>query len=188
MIAFSIPAPSAAVITMARMTVGKASIRSVKRMTTPSTRPPKKPDTVPTKCAQHDREKHRGEADRDRNPGAIDDPAQDVAAERVGAEPVGRRRRLEPVRDVLLEGAVGSDQRGTYRHRQPDADTRQRRHRQAREARPLDHPPPQQGAPPIGGCRRRHAPEDLFEWMVVALSRPRECAGRPGRSRRRPAG
>ena len=49
MIALRTPAPRAAVITMARMTVGKASMRSVIRMTASSTRPPRKPAMLPSR-------------------------------------------------------------------------------------------------------------------------------------------
>ena len=64
------------------------------------------------------------ESDDDGDPRAVEDPPEDVAAEMVGAEPVGaplggsiRARRLEPLRDVLhqwIEGREDGRQEGGH--------------------------------------------------------------------------
>ena len=87
---------------MASTKSGNAMMVSVTRVTSRSVQPPKKPGAraralpIANDSATADDRDHEVEARRH------DHPAQDVAAELVGAEPVRARRRLAAPRAVLL--------------------------------------------------------------------------------------
>ena len=103
------PGPSAAAMVMARMMIGNAMTMSVQRMSRSSTQPAPKPAMAPMKPPIASDDGDHAEADRQRDASAVQHAAEDVAAERVGAEPVRRRRRLQAVDDALGERAVRRD-------------------------------------------------------------------------------
>ena len=61
-------------------------------------------------------EQHRAQRHGERALGAVDDAAQRVAADLVGAEPVRLARRLLHGAEVRLERRIGRDQRCRHRH------------------------------------------------------------------------
>src|SRR5215813_3971424 len=61
---------------------------------------------APNRGAHDERQRSGGQADLERDAAAPDYPAQDVAAEAVGSEPVHRARRLEPVQQRLRRVAL----------------------------------------------------------------------------------
>ena len=101
------PGPSAATKASARISRGKARKMSVIRISTavdPAA-------VVAGDGADEEAEDRRGHGDEQHDvegdPGAVDEPAPDVAAELVGAEPVpGRARRQQPVGEVLGDRVV----------------------------------------------------------------------------------
>ena len=92
-IAFTMPAPSAPEIAIASSTEGKAKNTSTVRMIAVLTRPPTKPATMPSEVPIDEGEEHRRDADEQRQPPAIDQPREHVAAELVGAERIARACR-----------------------------------------------------------------------------------------------
>jgi hypothetical protein len=73
--------------------------------------------------AAGERDADRDHADLEGQPGAVDDPAEQVAAEVVGAEPVLRRGRLEARPGAHLQGIIRRDRRreeGTQDQQQHD--------------------------------------------------------------------
>ena len=64
----------------------------------------------------------RDERHRDRDPRPDHDHREDVAAEMVGAEPVGGGRRLQLVRDVERRDVVGGPEEGNERRGREDRD------------------------------------------------------------------
>ena len=64
------------------------------RMMSVSVTPPKKPATAPEEQTDDQRDRGGDDADPQRHPGAVDHPAEHVAADGVGAEPVIGRRGL----------------------------------------------------------------------------------------------
>ena len=58
--------------------------------------------------AHQEHQRHRGDGDEEVEPGRHDHPAEDVAAELVGAEPVRGRRRLERRGGVARQRVVGT--------------------------------------------------------------------------------
>ena len=67
---------------IAKSSCGNASKKSITRLMTVSTQPPKKPATTPSRSAEDDGHERRQEGDQQRDLGAVDDPAEDVPAER----------------------------------------------------------------------------------------------------------
>ncbi len=65
---------------------------------------------MPSAAAQNAADDDADETDHQRVAGAEDDAAQDVAAGRVGAEPVRRARRLHHLGEVGVVGIVGRDE------------------------------------------------------------------------------
>ena len=86
--------------------------------------------------ADRHRDDHEQQGEGDRHPGAEDHPAEHVAAETVGAEPVRRARRLE-ARSILRQRIGGGDQVAEDDQQQPGAGDRQADDRQrATQRRP----------------------------------------------------
>ena len=100
-------------------------------------------------------EKSSRVADRNRKPRPIQDTAEDVSAEGVRPQPVGRAGRGEACDDVLTEGAVGGD-RGSHEGQDPPGqDHPQRSQRQRRSDERTRQEPCQLRAPP--GARQRRS-------------------------------
>ena len=105
--------PSAATMPMASTKSGKAMIVSVTRPTMPIRPAAEEPGAgAGERCRPTNDERHRRERDGEVEPRGHDDPAQDVAPELVGAEPVRARRRLQRLRGVARERVVGHDAAG----------------------------------------------------------------------------
>ena len=85
--------------------------------------------------ADRHRDDHEQQGEGDRHPGAEDHPAEHVAAETVGAEPVRRARRLEAW-SVLGQRIGGGDQVAEDDQQQPGAGDRQARRSSAGGAAP----------------------------------------------------
>ncbi len=130
-------------ITIASSTPGKASSTSINRMITASTllsgiagqHAEGNADGRGDSCRQH--------AFHQRDARAIEDARQHVAAQLVGPEPVLQRRRRHHVRQVVVVGAVGCDQRRQQAGQHEDREQHQARQRHARapELLPLGAPP-----------------------------------------------
>ena len=89
-------APSAAATAEARMMPGKAKTTSAMRMMTESTIPEKNPAIAPRAEPIAIATAHQQDGQWQREAGAVQDPAEHVAAELVGPEQVEvRRRRIE---------------------------------------------------------------------------------------------
>ena len=108
---------------------GKAMIVSVTRPTMRSVQPPKNPAAGAGERADREGQRHRGERDGEVEARGDDDPAQDVAAELVGAEPVRARRRLQRLRGVARERIVGRDRRAEQRRTSDEEQEAARRRR-----------------------------------------------------------
>ena len=65
----------------------------------------------PDREAEHDRERRDGQSDEERDARAVDGAGVDVAAEIVGAEPVHRRGRAQPLRRPHGERIAGDERR-----------------------------------------------------------------------------
>ena len=76
-------------------------------MTSGRSHPPRNPASAPSATPMSSGEEHRGQADDHGQPGAVDDPRVQVAAERVGAEPVLRARRRQGVGRFCSRGSYG---------------------------------------------------------------------------------
>ena len=88
MIALNSPLPSTVTMAMASSRAGKARNTSITRMIRVSTPRPKKPAMSPSSVPMIDRERDGREPRDQRDPGAVDDPAELVVAEAVDAEDV----------------------------------------------------------------------------------------------------
>jgi hypothetical protein len=100
--------------------------------------------------AQSPRQDDRGRADRDRQAGSVEDPAEDVSPKRIGAQPVISGRRAETVDDVLGEGQMGRQQGGGDRRDHPGRHEPERGERQ-RGAGHLARQPSPPGDRGVGG-------------------------------------
>ena len=105
--------PSAAVMTSASTSSGRACSISVTRWNTRSTQP----EQITGHQADHDAdrraERGRADADGERDARAVDDPAPDVAAERIGSEPVLRASgSASAMRGIDAERIVTADDVG----------------------------------------------------------------------------
>src|SRR5262249_49312300 len=110
------PGPSAAMMAMARRKYGKAIRMSMPRMIARSTQRPTKPGSGPAQRAGQGAQGRRAQPEGERDPGAVEEPAQEVSAELVGAQHMpGGQRRGEPARRVDGVRVVGGDERRDHR-------------------------------------------------------------------------
>jgi hypothetical protein len=70
----------------------------------------------PEQGAEHQGDQHGHHLDLERHLGAVDDPAQDVAAQGIRAQPVPHAGGLEPLVEIAFVGGVGRDDRCQDRH------------------------------------------------------------------------
>ena len=176
-------APSAAATTIARMTMGNAMTRSVSRITVSSSQRPKNPAASPRMPPTTTESPTSKQRQRHRHLGACQDPGEHVAAQLVGAEPMGAARRLQPG-EVLGQGAVRPQDRTEDGDEDPERGHRRTRDAQ-RGAPSLRDPPPEPGAQTtrthrVRGDRGAHR-ASAGRHASAALIRPSLA----GRSRRR---
>ena len=108
-IALNDPGPRIAMMTIASRMAGTASRKSSTRMIAASASPPAKPPEEAEWHAHGSADEHGDGAGEERDARPVDHAAQDVATELVGAERVGKGRRLELVRAVLDQWVLGRD-------------------------------------------------------------------------------
>src|SRR4029453_2147981 len=107
-IALNEPGPRIAMMTIASRIAGTASRKSRTRMIAASIHPPAGESPEESERYPRDRpDEHRHGAGEERDARPVDHAAQDVATELVGAERVGKGRRLELVGAVLSKGILG---------------------------------------------------------------------------------
>jgi hypothetical protein len=118
----------------------------------------------PERDAEQSRGKDRGQAHRERDPRAVDDPAQDVAAQVIRAEPergaaarVHEARRLEPDQDLLGRRRAGRDAVGEKRQHAHRGHDDEADHGEAMAGEP---PPPLPGTGRRGRRRGQLSPLD----------------------------
>ena len=115
------PVPAIEASTSRKITGGSVITRSTKRMATASAQRPASAEIAPKRKPMTAEMSGRGYRDQQRNAAAFEHAGKDVAADAVGAEPMGRRRAAvhgEKVDVVRLEcppQRIGQDQR---EHRQ----------------------------------------------------------------------
>ena len=148
--AFRSPRPSTAVTTIARMIAGNAKTRSVTPHHDAVRHAAEVAGDRAEQAADRGGEGHEQDRERDRDARAIDDAAEHVAAELVGAEGVIERWRLERG-ECLGERVVRRDQRREDRDDQPHERDRRARDRE-RLAPDRRTRPPRRG--PGQGSRR----------------------------------
>ena len=98
------------------------------------------------------------EADEERGPGAVDDPREDVASERIGPEQVLERRPLEEIGEVERGRVIWGDPVRQRRRKEHDDD--QHRPRRA-EGTPPDELTPEPREPARPGRLEVAAPRDV---------------------------
>ena len=112
------PGPSTAMTESTMIKYGNDSQASTTRCTTQVVGPAEVAAGHAEGGGEHDGQRDGEKAHGDRHAGAVDDPAPHVAAQVVGAEPVGGARRLHARAADRLVVAVRRDPLGEHRHHQ----------------------------------------------------------------------
>ena len=109
---------------------GSAIQRSVKRMSSPSSQPAVEARQRADHHADHGGEQRHAQRDLQRDLATVQHAGERVAAELVGAEPVGRRRTRRRLGEVLIVRVLGearADEAGQeHEHQEAEADHRRR--------------------------------------------------------------
>ena len=113
------------------------SMRSVKRISRVSMKPPKYPETAPTEDAGQGAQQGGRKTHEEGDPSSLQQPRQDVAAQFVGPQPVGRRGRLKMLLQVDPAVAVRREPGSHERAESNDPQEAQGDHGQAMPAEPL---------------------------------------------------
>jgi hypothetical protein len=124
-------------------------VKSASRITSSSTQPRRVAAEEAEGDAEDDADADRDHADGDRDARADDEQREDVSAELVGAQPVGRRGALQLVRDVELGGGV----------RRPDEREERCQHHRRHE-HPADRQARRAAARPVHRGDRQRLPCD----------------------------
>ena len=119
---------------------GSAIITSTTRPIAESNRPPRYPAIIPSTVPIPAPIATNSTAATSDTRDAVDQPAQLVATEVVGAQPVLGRRRLQPEQQVLVVGVVGREQRGEDRHAHDEHHDHEAEHRRRVADQPAQHP------------------------------------------------
>ena len=172
--------PSSATMLMASTIGGNVKSASVARLIDRVGPTPEVSGNESQRHGNPDREHHGLDGGAHRQPGGVDQPAQRVATEVVGAEPVLARRTREHVLQVQLVGVIRRDDGSEDRHEDDEHDeARPRPSRSCSCGSPAPHPSDSTPVP-LGRYRRTDArPGDDHDRLFgSAFGRDGQVGGR----------